>query len=720
MSMSKQAPMLEKFGAASVIAALLAVILLAWLALRPAPAPLPRAGDTPAEAFATSRALPAFRFLSQSPRPVASAANAQARAYIAERLRGLELEPEIQTATARSTAALHRSDFRVSLGVVHNVLVRVNGSAPDRATRPALLVAAHYDSAPGKVGAADSSASVAAMLETLRALQHGPALANDVIFLFADAGKAGSLGARAFAGQHRWARDVGLVLQFDAAGNSGPLLLIGTRGGSGQLVREWIAAAPLALGSSALEVLARDAAALAPDDALDGVGAGALRFANIEGRHGYSGASDQPGNVARATMQHAGETMLALTRHFGSVPLAAAGAGAGDSVHFELPFAGHVQYSADHAWAVTRLVCFLFFLACCMAFKYLGLEPQMLVAGAMAFVMLVLALASVAITLWHGWPGLHEGYHPLAAGASARDGWYFLAYVTLGAALFIELQRAMHKALGPPAVTLGALLVLLGALLCASWLAPGASYLLAWPMLGALAAFALLHLPRVKAWPQAARLAIMVIAAAPAIVLLAPFLQQVATLFTPQRSALLMIVLATMLGLATTLLAALRRRFLAPLLATCCAAALAIAQSIALPPAQAGAALLAAQASRDGGAALWAPQPRLAHGAFPELMALADRDEGGRRRVAFSLRAAHAAPTVELRIKGGDILSARLNGRLVSAGAANSWSMLLHGASGGRQHVELELLSGASATVYASVRTLHPAPAIATETLVFR
>ena len=715
-------PLLEKFGAASVLAALLAVTLLAWLAVRPAALAPPGGSDTPAEAFATARALPAFRFLSQSPRPVASGANARARAYIAERLQSLELEPVIQTATAQSPAGQDARDYRVSLGVVHNVLVRIKGSAADRASRPALLVASHYDSAPGRVGAADASAAVAAMLETLRALQHGAPLANDVIFLFADAGKSGALGARAFAGQHRWARDVGLVLQFDAAGNSGPLLLTGTRGGNGRLVEGWIAAAAPALGSSALAVLARETPALQADGALDTVGSAAMRFANIEGGIGHSGAADVPDKVARTTMQHAGDSMLALTRHFGNLPLAAIQAP--DSVHFELPLAGHVQYSSDHVWALTRLVCFLFFLACCMAFKYLGLEPQMLVAGAMAFVMLVLALATIAITLWNGWPALHEGYQPLAVGASARDGWYFLAYVTLGSALFIELQRAMHKTLGMAAITLGALMVMLAALLAASWLAPGASYLLAWPMTAALAAFALLHIPRVRAWPQPLRLAVMVAAAAPAIVLIAPLLQQVSTLFTPQRSALLMIVLATLLGLGTTLLSALRRRFVAPLLVTACVAALATAQSIA-PPARAQGPALVAQASRDSGAALWAGTARQDASAFPQLMALADRDDGGRRRVAFALRSAAGSPTVEVRIKGAQVLAARLNGQALTSAAARSWSMKLHGAGSGEQRVELELPSGAGATVYASIRTPGHAggaapPTVATDTLVFR
>ncbi len=117
----------------------------------------------------------------------------------------------------------------------------------------------------------------------------------------------------------------------------------------------------------------------------------------------------------------------------------------------------------------------------------------MLIAGAMGFVMLVLALASIAITLWNGWPGLQESYDPRAAGT--RDRWFLLAYVALGSALFIELQRQMHKALGTPAVTLGTLAVLLAALLAASWLLPAASYLLAWPLMAALAVYCLLQLP---------------------------------------------------------------------------------------------------------------------------------------------------------------------------------------------------------------------------------
>ena len=568
-------PPLEKSGAAVVVAAMLALVLLAWLALRPATPPFALGGDTPATAFAASRAMPALRFLSRAPLPIASNNNASARQYIVDRLKSLGLEPPVHSASGQKTSVGHKGDYHVSVGVANNIVVRKAGSAPDHALRPALLIASHYDSAPGRIGAADGSVAVAAMLETLRALQHGAPLANDVIFLFADGEKAGSLGARAFAGQHPWARDVGLVLQFDAAGDSGPLLLTGTRGGNGKLVAGWIDAAPLASGNSALAILALEAPALLKGGPLDRIGAAGMRFSNIENSIGYSALADAAARVSPRSMQHMGETMLALTRHFGNLPLAHIASP--DEVHFELPIVGQVQYTVDQVWTLTRLVCFMFFLACCLACTHMEMEPRMLVAGAMSFLLLALTLAATATTLWQGLPALHQHYHPISLGAGARQRWYLLAQVTLGAALFIELQRIVHKTIGTPATTLGALLVLVLALVIGSWFAPGATYLLAWPMITTLLAWGLLQTPRAAALPQSLRIAILLAGMAPAVLLFAPLLQQISTLFPAQRSGMLMLALSAMLGLGTTLLAAVRRRFVAPLLLMVCAASLVIA-----------------------------------------------------------------------------------------------------------------------------------------------
>ena len=61
-----------------------------------------------------------------------------------------------------------------------NVIVRLPGAADS--TRD-VLITAHYDSAPSAPGAGDNGVSVAAMLETMRVLEAGEPLENDVVFL---------------------------------------------------------------------------------------------------------------------------------------------------------------------------------------------------------------------------------------------------------------------------------------------------------------------------------------------------------------------------------------------------------------------------------------------------------------------------------------------------------------------------------------------------------
>jgi len=102
----------------------------------------------------------------------------------------------------------------------------------------------HHDSVPTGPGASDDGAGVAALLEAARALKAGPALQNDVILLFTDGEEAGLDGARAFAAGCPWLKDIGLVLNFEARGVSGPVFMFETSVGNGPIIREFARAAP--------------------------------------------------------------------------------------------------------------------------------------------------------------------------------------------------------------------------------------------------------------------------------------------------------------------------------------------------------------------------------------------------------------------------------------------------------------------------------------------
>ena len=112
------------------------------------------------------------------------------------------------------------------------------------------MLAAHYDSVPTGPGATDNGSGVATALETLRALKAAPPLRNDVIFLFTDGEERGLLGARAFVEQHPWAGDVGVVLNLDTRGNTGPALMLKTNDEGGWVIEEFAKATPYPMTTS--------------------------------------------------------------------------------------------------------------------------------------------------------------------------------------------------------------------------------------------------------------------------------------------------------------------------------------------------------------------------------------------------------------------------------------------------------------------------------------
>ncbi|TDD83588.1 M28 family peptidase [Actinomadura darangshiensis] len=120
--------------------------------------------------------------------------------------------------------------------------VRPGGERGRHAARQRLhrdaLPAAHYDSAAMGPGASDDGAPVAAIRETARALrEHGP-LRNDLVLLLPDGEEDGVLGAEAFAREHSLGRAKGVLLNFEARGAGGPMLLFETsRGNAGWSAR---------------------------------------------------------------------------------------------------------------------------------------------------------------------------------------------------------------------------------------------------------------------------------------------------------------------------------------------------------------------------------------------------------------------------------------------------------------------------------------------------
>ena len=115
---------------------------------------------------------------------------------------------------------------------------------PGNDSTGSVVLAAHYDSTFGMPGAADDKASVAAMLETARALVSAGPLRNDVIVIFTDGEEAGLLGASSFVAEHPLADRGGVILNWEATGNAGPSVMFETTSGNAELIKEFAASAP--------------------------------------------------------------------------------------------------------------------------------------------------------------------------------------------------------------------------------------------------------------------------------------------------------------------------------------------------------------------------------------------------------------------------------------------------------------------------------------------
>ena len=300
---------------------MISLATLALLKLRP---PEPVTATAPANEFSAERAFVHVRAISTTPHPVGSDANSNVRKYLLEQLSSLGFNPQVFDGTGVSDRS------RVVIARTHDVVGRLPGAA----NSAAIMLVAHYDSVFTGPGAADDGASVAAILETVRALRSGPALKNDLMVLFTDGEEPGLLGADAFASEHPWTKDVGLLLNFEARGNRGPSLIFETSPGNSTLIHNAARFAPYPVGSSLFYSLYK----LLPNDTdftvfrrhkLPG-----LNFAFGENFEAYHTRLDSPENLSLASLQHQGSYALGLTAHFGQIDLKHLKA-AGDDVFFD-------------------------------------------------------------------------------------------------------------------------------------------------------------------------------------------------------------------------------------------------------------------------------------------------------------------------------------------------------------------------------------------------
>ncbi|MCC7133806.1 MAG: M28 family peptidase [Gemmatimonadales bacterium] len=465
----------------SLVAGLVFLILVGgfarWSAKGP-PAPVP--SSAPDSVFSAERAMRHVRAIAVRPHPIGGADHDRVRDYVVGELAALGLTAEIQRTTAIGTR------FQQA-GRVENVLARLPGTAPGG---PAVMLASHYDGVGAAPAASDAGSGTAVLIETLRALKAGAPLQHDVIALFTDGEEAGLLGAAAFVREHPWARDVKMILNFEARGTGGQAVMFQTGPGNYDQV-SLLADLPHAAATS----LAVTVYQFLPNDTdlseFFALGTPALNFAFADGVERYHTSEDDADHIDPGAIQQEGGHALALSRAFGRGPLPRPATG--NAVFFEAPFLGLIVYpeAAARPLAVVTLVLVVgFFITVIRSDRrwLLGL-----VLGLLGTVVAVAAGGGLAFLAGRQPPAGLAAWGPAVLFATAL--------ATVGAGVTLLTWALVRRWATAAAAALGPLLVWTILAVLTSWRLAGVSYVLVWPVLAtALVGLAWRRLRESPAW----------------------------------------------------------------------------------------------------------------------------------------------------------------------------------------------------------------------------
>ncbi|HEY4421152.1 MAG TPA: M28 family peptidase, partial [Pseudonocardia sp.] len=427
-------------ASALVVASVLVVTILAESSVQQV-VPASAAPDR----FSAQRALAELERFATQPRPLGSPASDEARRYLVDRLRGAGLQVEVQHSVGvRSAAGL------ATFGRVDNIVATLPGRNPTGT----VVLAAHYDSASMGPGASDDGASVAALLETVRSLCGDAQLRNDLVLLVTDGEEDGSIGAEAFIREHPLARHGGIVLNWEARGVDGPSLMFETSPGNAGIVGLYTASVPHPRGDSSLGEFYRALPNSSDFSTLRRAGFVGMNFAFVDGAARYHTASDSIANLEPGSLQHHGETMLALARAFGDADIPSLGADH-DLVHFRL-MGADLSYPDALVRPLAGLALLLLAGLVVLARARRAAEPGRILVGALTAVIPLLLSVVLAQALWSFLVAVRPGYD-MMGGLLHRPLAYELAIGAISVFALGAWYLALRRRLGPVALGIGAL-----------------------------------------------------------------------------------------------------------------------------------------------------------------------------------------------------------------------------------------------------------------------
>lgn len=360
---------------------------------------------------------------------------------------------------------------------VTNYIIQYPGQQADA---PAVMLMAHYDAARfSGTGAADDATGVAVALEVFKTvIQQNPSAQNKLMLLITDGEELGLLGAQAFIDEQLRYHDIGVIINLEARGSSGPAILLpeSNTGNRGLISAYQKAAIPMPVSSS----LDAEIYAKMPNDTdvtpFKERGINAYNLAFIDNHFNYHTHNDDLAHLSLNSVAHHLIQTKTLVNYLVDYDLNALKSN--DSlVYFSVPGQGLIAYSQDLSrviFIVAWVLWLLLIIATLMHKEhglktiFAGIKPLAL-TGFFVFITNYVLIAAL-YTFIPGWQDILQGF-PYGGHALIN------AQIILSLVIFVLVyrRRTVCQLAGDAVFSLGILLMLVTIV---SQSLPGAGFLI--------------------------------------------------------------------------------------------------------------------------------------------------------------------------------------------------------------------------------------------------
>lgn len=429
--------------------------------------------------FNLSKAEEILSELAKAPHPIATAEHKRVHDFIADK--AIAMGYQVQ----QDSLVEHDNRWGTqTITEIQNIIIIKPGSAP----KGTIAFAAHYDSQPNTLGAADDAAPIAVMLSMMDDLKN-KTYENDIAFIITDGEETGLSGASIFTKMNPLAPKLNYLFNFEARGNSGPLLGFEPNKKNNHIMDLY-----LDLDFSLASSLMYDVYSLMPNDTdfthFKKLDIGGISMAMTEGFVNYHSMTDTPENINKSSLYHFGKIMTQLIDRLGNDDML--GTHDYDMTYFNTIGYHSIQYKPYWNLIMLIISCFLYLLYAQLISKKADIPGIIIgIFGAVLFVVIsLLVVFGMSYLIGFIYPHYKAFYRNNFYNATE----YFLGFiilVTLVYQLYGYLVKKKEKVVNLHLGGLALLLILAG--LCYFFM-PTGSYVLIIPL------FSFLGMQQIRRW----------------------------------------------------------------------------------------------------------------------------------------------------------------------------------------------------------------------------